>query len=187
MGPEAALMSEAVGTHFNCGRRDVAVFQGARVCILNPAARNPADARLVLFGNSHAQMYGPVWREILAQRGEAGLLVSMTGCLPTVAANYDVGCLREASARLHTVTGLPNVRTVVLAMTWLQSTDLLVDWSGHRLDNRDNATLIAALDDLISRLRERDRRVVLIGPVAIPGSESMSGRWTAVNAHLGGQ
>ena len=169
LSPEAALMGDAAGTHFHCERRDIVMFRATSMCVLNLASRNPADARLVLFGNSNAEMYAPVWREVLAQRGEAGLLVSMPGCLPTVVANYSVECLRQASARLDMMKELSNVRTVVLAMTWFNADEFLVDSTGRHLDDHDNAALIAALDDLIFRFRERGRRVVLIGPVAIPG------------------
>ena len=169
LSPEAALMNEAVDTHFRCDMQDAIGFGTGRICGLNLFSRNPADARLVLLGNSHAQMYAPVWREILVQRGEAGLLIPMTGCLPTVIANYDVGCARLARSKLDLVNELPNVRTVVLAMTWWLGDDALVDPSGRLLDNHDKAALIAALDDLIARLRSQDRRVVLVGPIAVPG------------------
>ncbi len=150
------------------------ILGAARGCALNLPSHNPADAQLVLLGSSHAQMYAPVWREILEQRQEKGLLLSRVGCLPTVSANFDLGCLRLAETSLATVDALPNVRTVVLAMTWWHGPDALVDSSGRRLDNRDKGALIAAIDDLIVRLRARGRRVVLVGPIAIPGSNLAS-------------
>jgi hypothetical protein len=45
----------------------------------------------------------------------------------------------------------------------------LVDASGQILDNRGNRALIAALDDLIARLKGAGKAVVLIGPIAEPG------------------
>jgi peptidoglycan/LPS O-acetylase OafA/YrhL len=169
LSPEAARMNEAVGTHFHCDMRDSIGLGAERVCGLNLPSRNPADARLVLLGSSHAQMYAPVWRDILVERGEAGILVPMTGCLPTVIANFDAGCARLASAKLHVVSRLPNVRTVVLGMTWFHGDEDLFDASGRPLDNHEHAALLRALDDLISRLRSQGKRVVLIGPIAVPG------------------
>jgi peptidoglycan/LPS O-acetylase OafA/YrhL len=169
LSPEAARMNEAVGTHFHCDMSDSIGFGAERVCGLNLPSRNPADARLVLLGSSHAQMYAPVWRDILVQRGEAGILVPMTGCLPTVIANFDAGCARLASAKLQVVSRLPNVRTVVLGMTWFHGDENLFDVSGRPLDNHDHAALIHALDDLIARLRSQGKHVVLIGPIAVPG------------------
>jgi hypothetical protein len=135
---------------------------------LNLLSGDPAEARLVLFGNSHARMYAPVWRTILERRSEAGLLVSMTGCLPTVSANFDLGCARLARENLDAIDGLPNVRTVVLGLIWLSDIDELVDPTGKRLDNRGMRALYTALDDLIAHLNARGKRVVLIGPIAIP-------------------
>lgn len=164
----AAVMNEAVGTNFRCelGRRiRIGVARG---CALNLPSGDPADAHLVLFGSSHALMYAPAWREVLAARGETGVLVSMTGCLPTVSANFDVGCAGVARANLEAVESLPEVRTVVLAMTWWHGPDDLVDASGRRLDNRQKRAQIDGLEDLIARLRAGGRRVVLVGPVAVP-------------------
>ena len=70
---------------------------------------------------------------------------------------------------LDVVDSLPNVHTVVLGMTWWHGPDAIVDASGRRVDNTGKAAMIAALDDLIARLRARGRRVVLIGPIATPG------------------
>jgi peptidoglycan/LPS O-acetylase OafA/YrhL len=168
LNPEAALMNEALETHFHCPRRDAIGIGRSRLCGLNLPSGNPADARLVLLGNSHAQMYAPVWREILAQRGETGLLASMTGCLPTVSANFDLGCLHQAQGRLEMVNELPNVRTVVLAMTWWHGPEELVDANGQPLDKQDRSALMKAIDDLIARLHARGKQVVLIGPIAVP-------------------
>jgi peptidoglycan/LPS O-acetylase OafA/YrhL len=174
LNPEAAVINEAVDTYFRCALGDRVVLGLERACALNLAARDPARAQLVLLGSSHAQMYAPVWREILEQRHEGGLLVSHVGCLPTVSANFDLGCLRLAQASLDAVNALPEVHTVVLAMTWWQGPDALVDTAGRRLDNREKVALIAAIDDLIVRLRAKGRRVVLVGPIAVPGSNLAS-------------
>jgi peptidoglycan/LPS O-acetylase OafA/YrhL len=171
---EAAVINEAVDTYFRCALGDRVVLGLERACGLNLAAHDPARARLVLLGSSHAQMYAPVWREILEQRHEGGLLVSRVGCLPTVSANFDPGCLRLAQVSLDAVNALPDVHTVVLAMTWWHGPDALVDSAGRRLDNRNKGALIAAIDDLIARLRARGRHVVLVGPIAVPGSNLAS-------------
>jgi peptidoglycan/LPS O-acetylase OafA/YrhL len=174
LNADAAVINEAVDTHFRCSLGDRVVLGAARACALNLPSHDPAGARLVLLGSSHAQMYAPVWREILERRHEGGLLLSRVGCLPTVSANFDLGCLRLAQADLAATDDLPNVRTVVLAMTWWHGPDALVDSAGRRLDNREKGALVAAIDDLIVRLRARGRRVVLVGPIAIPGSNLAS-------------
>ena len=169
LSADAALINEAVGTHYHCALNEFMKIGPTRGCAMNLPSGNPRDAQLVLLGNSHAQMYAPAWREILKERGETGLLVPLDSCLPTVSANIDTGCLHQAQVNLDTVTALPKVRTVVLGMTWWHKPDAIVDSSGRTVDNTGKAAMIAALDDLIARLRARGRHVVLIGPIAAPG------------------
>lgn len=168
LDPAAAAMNEAVGTHFRCELGNRVHIGAARGCALNLPSGDPADAQLVLFGNSHALMYAPAWRDVLVERREPGVLISMTGCLPTASANFDVGCAGVAQANLDAVESLPRLRTVVLAMTWWHGPDDIVDATGRRLDNRGKRAEIAAIDELIARLRARGLRVVLVGPVAVP-------------------
>jgi hypothetical protein len=169
LSADAALMNEAVGTHYHCALDEFLKIGPTRGCAMNLPSGNPDDAQLVLLGNSHAQMYAPAWREILEQRGETGLLVPLDSCLPTVIANLDTDCLHRAQVNLDVVNALPKVHTVVLGMTWWHGPDAIVDASGNRVDDTGKAAIIAALDDLIGRLRARGRRVVLIGPIATPG------------------
>lgn len=169
LSAQAAVINEAVGTHFRCSLGDRIRLGAMPGCALNLPSHDQADAQLVLLGNSHATMYAPVWRDILEQRAQGGLLIPMVGCLPTLSANFDLGCLRQAQASFDAVNELPNVHTVVLAMTWWHGPDALVDFAGRRLDNRGKHAQIAALDDLIARLRAKGRRVVLVGPIATPG------------------
>jgi hypothetical protein len=59
------------------------------------------------------------------------------------------------------------VRTVIIAFTWWQ--DRLVDRIGRAIDNRDDAALVTALDDLDERLQHAGKRIILVGPIAYPG------------------
>jgi peptidoglycan/LPS O-acetylase OafA/YrhL len=169
LSADAALINEAVGTHYHCALDEFLKIGPTRGCAMNLPSGNPRDAQVVLLGNSHAQMYAPAWRKILEERGETGLLVPLDSCLPTVSANLDTACLRRAQVNLDVVNSLPNVHTVVLGLTWWHGPDAIVDAAGRRVDDTGKAAVIAALDDLIARLRARGRRVVLIGPIATPG------------------
>src|SRR5258708_14364774 len=73
---------------------------------MNLPSRNPADADVILLGNSHAQMYEPVWASILASRGQTGLLVPVNGCLPTVQANVNRECIEIAARNLSEIANL---------------------------------------------------------------------------------
>jgi hypothetical protein len=165
----AARMNESVNTHYHCGITGRMKLGKVQACAMNLPSKDPADARVVLIGNSHAQMYAPVWGEILAQRNLPGLLIPMTGCLPTVSANFDAGCLQHARTTLETVNELPRLQTVIVAMSWWHGPQEIVDPQGRTMNNWGKKALAAGLDDLIARLRARGKRVVLVGPIATPG------------------
>jgi peptidoglycan/LPS O-acetylase OafA/YrhL len=163
----AAALNEAVGTNYRCPIADYLPFGRSRACLMNLPSRAPRDAQVVLLGNSHAQMYAPLWARLLAQRGETGLLVPVNGCLPTVSVNISRACAATAAGNLAAVTALPRAHTVILGLNWVH--DDLVDANGRPAEDRDSRALLAGLDDLIGRLRGAGRRVVLIGPLAEPG------------------
>jgi peptidoglycan/LPS O-acetylase OafA/YrhL len=169
LSAQAALLNQAVGTNYRCAVGDYLAFGGSRACTLNLASRRPADAQVVLLGNSHAQMYAPVWGAILAARGQPGLLVPLNGCLPTVAANISVDCIASAAANLAALSRLERAATVIIGLTWQHGNDGLVDGGGRVLDNRDDRAFVSALDDLCNRLNRMGKHVVLIGPIAEPG------------------
>ncbi len=169
LSAEAAVMNEAVGTNYHCQLDEFLKIGPTRGCSMNLPSGDPEDAQVVLLGNSHAQQYAPAWRRILEERGESGLLVPLNACWPTVTANLSTRCLSRAQVNLDAINALPKVHTVVMAMTWWHGPDKFVDASGRRLDNNGKAAMIAALDDVIARLRAKGKRVVLVGPIATPG------------------
>jgi hypothetical protein len=166
---EAAAINQAVDTNYRCAISDYLAFGRSRACVMNLPSRNPADADVVLLGNSHAQMYAPVWTSIIAGRGRTGLLVPVNGCLPTVRANISRQCMEMARDNLAEISKLPRVRTVVIGLSWEHKQDELIDSSGRPVDDIDNRALISALDDLIDQLERMGMQVVLIGPIAEPG------------------
>lgn len=165
----AAVMNEAVGTNYRCGLRDYLALGSSRACVVNLPSREPRDAQAVLLGNSHMQMYVPVWRRILVERGRRGLLVPANGCLPTLVTNLSLECMAVARRNLAEVLKLPAVTTVIVGLNWTLEEDALVDPSGRPVDNRGERALDAALDDLLDRIQQSGRRVILIGPLAEPG------------------
>jgi len=166
---EAAVLNQAVDTNYRCPISDYLAFGTSRACVLNLPTRKPTDAEIVLLGNSHAQMYAPVWASILIKRGQTGLLVPVNGCLPMVQANISRECIGIAHENLKEILTLTHAHTVILGLDWWHEARDLVDPSGRTVDNRDSRALVTALDDLIGRLRDAGKQVVLIGPIAEPG------------------
>jgi hypothetical protein len=169
LSAEAAVINSAVGTNYRCPVSNYIALGASRACLMNLPTRDPKDADVILLGNSHAQMYAPAWESILRVRGQTGLLVPFNACLPTVQANITGPCLEVARNNLAEVVKLDRARTVILGFKWDQPVDGFVDAAGRPTRNDDNRVLIAALDDLISRLQQAGKHVVLIGPIAAPG------------------
>jgi peptidoglycan/LPS O-acetylase OafA/YrhL len=169
LNSQAAVINQAVDTNYRCPISEYLALGQSRACVMNLPSRDPADADVVLLGNSHAQMYEPVWASILSARGQTGLLVPANGCLPTVRANINLPCIQVATQNLRQIIALARARTVIIGLNWSHGTDDLVDVQGKLLDNRNDAAFASALDDLIDRLRRAGKRVVLIGPIAEPG------------------
>jgi peptidoglycan/LPS O-acetylase OafA/YrhL len=166
----ASVINQAVDTNYRCPLTDyLGPFGGSRACVLNLPSRKPTDADVVLLGNSHAQMYAPVWISILTDRGQTGFLVPVNGCLPTVQANITRECIDIAQANLKAIAALSRAHTVIIGLNWRHGKDDLVDPSGRTADNSDNRSFVMALDDLIDRLHSAGKQVVLIGPIAEPG------------------
>lgn len=169
LGSAAASINAAVGTNYRCPITDFVVLGRSRACLMNLPSRHPADADVILLGNSHAQMYAPLWTSILAERGQTGLLVPANGCLPTLVANITSGCIETARQNLSAVLALPRARVVILGLDWDHGPRGLVDSTGAVVDNQQDAALIAALDVLVSDLERAGKQVILIGPIAVPG------------------
>jgi peptidoglycan/LPS O-acetylase OafA/YrhL len=169
LNPEAALADQAVDTNYRCPISQFILLGASRACLMNLPSRNAADADVILLGNSHAQMYAPLFAQLLVDRGEKGLLVPANGCLPTVEVNITAGCADTARKNLSEVEKLSNVRLVILGLDWAHGAQGLVDARGGIVDNRADAALIGALDQLIRDLERAGKKVVLIGPIAEPG------------------
>ncbi len=168
LNADAAVINQAVDTNYRCPIQNYLPFGRSRACVMNLPSRNPSDADVVLLGNSHAQMYEPVWQSILSERGETGLLVPVNGCLPTVEINISLECMGIAQRNLEGVMGLKRARDVIVGLNWWLETDALVDTKGRSIHPDDEA-IKRAVDDLIDRLIANGKQVVLIGPIAEPG------------------
>lgn len=173
LNERASRINAAVGTHYRCAVTDYLVFGAGRACVMNLPSRNPADADVVLLGNSHAQHYAPLVQSILEQDGKNGLLVPANGCLPTIGFNIDLPCHTTAENNIAAVAGLSRAKLVIIATTWLK-TQPMFDKSGRQIDNRDLKATIAGLDATIAQLQAAGKNVVLVGPIAIPGYDIAS-------------
>ena len=125
------------------------------------------DYTVALFGNSHAQMYGPAYINVLRETGQRGLLVPLNGCLPTTDINISVDCYSRAIKNFEAVSSDPKIKTVVVALAW--HSDEMVSETGISFQDTDFSARRKSLVDLIHSFERAGKRVFLIGPIAVPG------------------
>lgn len=169
LNAKAAEINKSVGTHYRCPVSQMFAFGFGRACAMNLPGGNPDEAEVILLGNSHAQMYAPIWHELLKKDSIKGMLVPINGCLPTPDLNLDEGCMSAARANLNAVKQAPAAKMVIVAFNWdLSQSATLVDNNGSvGLPDRQPA-LIVAMDNLISEIQASGKSVIVIGPIATP-------------------
>jgi peptidoglycan/LPS O-acetylase OafA/YrhL len=172
--PEAAAINRAIGTNYRCPILNFMPFGASRACAMNLPSRNPMDAEVVLFGNSHAQMYEPLVEDLVGQDQRPGLLVPLNGCLPTVKFNLSVACSQSAQLNFDQILKLPKLNTVMLGLTWGHDRETMFNGRGEPITSGHMAALTGALDEMISKIEQAGKRAILIGPIETPGGDLAS-------------
>lgn len=165
LNPEAAQINAAVGTNYRCAVSDYLYFEQSPACVLELPSRDPKDADIILLGNSHAQMYAPIFRDIVRDLSLTGLLVPANNCLPTYDVNISAECIDLSNRNIDAVTKIKNARVVVLGTTW---DSFITEPAGSGMTPRPDKILMDGLDRTINRLISAGKKVILIGPIATP-------------------
>lgn len=164
----AAKFNAAVGTHYRCELTNYLRFGPFYGCAVNLPSGDPDKADVLLYGNSHAQMYAPVLARVLAEGGRQGFLVPMAGCLPFVNFNISTQCLNLARANVAAINRQPSAGVLVIALFWETHYDLIGD-GGSSYSVRDADDLIPLVTDLSEKTRKQGRKLYWVGPIAVPG------------------
>jgi len=156
-------LAEAVGSTYHCSILHYRKFGDSYACIINNISN--VKAEVVLFGNSHAHMYGWGLKEALKKIKKKGLTIPLNNCLPTIDKNISKSCLEKSNKYFKAIIDNKNINTVIIGLTWY--TEDLIDKNGNKYSGfkkRDKSLL-----HLIKELRKNNKKVFLIGPVEIPG------------------
>lgn len=153
--------ANASGKHFRCSPDTFIPFGASRGCILND--NKEKNNKVVLLGNSHAQMYSPLIINKLQKYDLTGLLVPLNGCLPTTTTNQSKSCIKKARQNLNKILEDNNIKTVLIASTWYS--DNYITSEGNSVKQSD---LITSFRDLISELKKARKNVILFSPIKIP-------------------
>ena len=163
----ADLWATASGTHFRCPVNTYFLYGGSRACLIEKG--HASKPKIALFGNSHAQMYYPLFSEVLKNTENSGILVPMTGCLPMISVNGSKRCLELAKKNFEAIIEDDKIRHVFLAFTWYASS--YIDPEGNKLDK---TALLYGIYDILERFKAHGKSVSIISPIQIPGRDLAS-------------
>jgi len=161
----ANSIASAIGSSYRCSISSMRPYGGSKACLVGDLSGK--DYTVALIGNSHAQMYGPAYISALREANQSGLIVALSGCLPTTDINISTECLSRAIKNFEEVSSDAKIKTVFIALTWHD--DDLVDNTGSLFHDTDFSVRKRSLVNLVHSLERAGKRVFLLGPIAIPG------------------
>ncbi len=165
---EVSEFNSVIGTMYKCEITDYVRFADYYGCPLNLKSRDPKDADLVIWGDSHAQMYIPGIEQDLRKLGERGLLVPMNGCPPIADRNISKVCWNQNKKNFDAILRLP-ARRVVIGMNWGGYKDRVFVGTTGSAPGNNFEQLLEGVDEVVNSLRAGGKEVVLIGPIPTPG------------------
>ena len=161
-------IANSIGNIYNCSRFEYIKFGDTYACLLNSKGKKDNEQE-ILFGNSHAYMYGWPFKKHLLQTNQSGLIIQLSSCLPFVDKNISQGCLKKSRAYLEEIKKDNDIKNVIIGFTWY--TDKFVNEKGEKFIDDNFEIRKKSIDNLINNLIKNDKNVYLIGPIDIPGKK----------------
>lgn len=132
-------IAEANGSTYHCNLFEYRKFGDTYACELNTKKNN---LEFVLFGNSHAHMYGWPIKKLLKEYDKNGLTIPLNNCLPTINKNISLSCLIKANNYFNSISANKEIKTVIIGLTW--HTLNLIDKNGqkfNKVEDRNDSLL----------------------------------------------
>jgi hypothetical protein len=159
-------LNDASDNTWKCPLPSFVKFGGSLACPINLPTRRAADADVILWGDSHAQMYAPALRRALGNR--TGLLVYSYGCAPVLGNAMTPACGEVQRANYATIRA-SKAHTVILAQSWQQYRDEAARYTGLTPSPAERYQYaVQRLQALVAGLREAGKQVIIVGPIPIP-------------------
>jgi peptidoglycan/LPS O-acetylase OafA/YrhL len=168
---ESVTISNSIDSNYRCNFFSYISFTNGGNCKIS-FNRDKLNSNIILLGNSHAQMYGYAFEEILKEKNLNGIIISENACLPTTKINITENCLIKAKNNLNKIISSKNIETVIIGLTWDHVS--LKDIYGQNIDNHNNIALSEAIYDLIKNIESMNIKTVLIGPISVPNYQFAS-------------
>ena len=161
-------IANSIGNIYNCSRFEYIKFGDTYACLLNSRGKKNNE-QAILFGNSHAFMYGWPFKKHLLQTNQSGLIIQLSSCLPFVDKNISRGCLKKSRVYLEEIKKNNDIKNVIIGFTWY--TNKFVNEKGEKFIDNNFEIRKKSIDNLINTLIKNDKNVYLIGPIDIPGGK----------------
>lgn len=153
-------VASAIDSNFRCPKLETFIYGGAKACYIK--VNNNKNYDLAVLGNSHSLMYAPV---IAESYRKSILVVPLNGCTPTVSMNLNTLCRKQFEQNLQAVKNDPKIKAVVIGTTWGHRK--MIDSQGIEKDI-NHTEFNESILQTISALRQSNKEVYLIGPIATP-------------------
>jgi peptidoglycan/LPS O-acetylase OafA/YrhL len=162
-------ISESIGSNFRCKTKDFVIYGKSKACLINSNLKKiEIDKKnyIALYGNSHAQMYGYAFENILKKNKNTGIIIPLNGCLPTFDLNISENCLNKSQKNFQKIIVDKNIKTILIGLNYNHMQ--LIDNDGNIYTSEVKKKLTISLQNLIDKLIKNNKKVILIGPISIP-------------------
>ena len=110
-------------------------------------------------------MYVPSIRPHLKSNNKKAILLPMNHCLPTLNINLSQECIERSNEFFSDYSNDDNIKTVIIATSWWHKE--IFDGSRY-IEDPQHKLLTESIIDLIEKLKAKEKKVFLIGPIQVP-------------------
>ena len=73
---------------------------------------------VALYGNSHAQMYGYAFENILKKNNQQGIIIPLNACLPNTDLNISIKCLNKSKKNFEKVISDESIKVIIIGLNF---------------------------------------------------------------------
>ena len=163
------LLAQSIKSSYDCPPIKYKKYYYTYGCYINSkSSENPKN---ILFGNSHAYMYGWPFIKYMKDTNMSGIILQFS-CLPFIDKNTSVGCLSKARERYNSIISSKKNENVFIGFTWYSNK--LIDEKGKKYFDNSFELRQKSLNFLIKELKKNKKNVILIGPTPKPSYDFAS-------------
>ena len=163
LSPNNLLIAKSIDSNFRCKIKNYSFDIEQKSCRFFKSKNNE---EIVLLGNSHAQMYGYAFENIINTLSVNGKIFALDGCLPTISYNISRKCIDKASKNLLRIIEDKNISIVLIGLDWNHI--FLFDKFNNKIEKDIDFVLVQSLNHLFLELKKYNKKVIVIGPISIP-------------------